>query len=83
MRKSLILAGAAALMLAATRAVDATEPAFPQLREAQKMQVKRRKNKTANKINVFIALVTHLIARVKGRKSAMQANVRRMGGGNG
>ena len=54
MRKSLILAGAAALMLAATRAVDATEPAFPQLREANMAQAKRRKNKTANKINVFM-----------------------------
>lgn len=54
MRKSLILAGAAALMLAATRAVDATEPAFPQLREANMTQAKRRKNKTANKINLFM-----------------------------
>ena len=41
-------------MLAATRAVDATEPAFPQLREANMAQAKRRKNKTANKINVFM-----------------------------
>ena len=55
MRKSLILAGAAALMLAATRAVDASiKAAFPQLREANMAQAKRRKNKTANKINVFM-----------------------------